>query len=994
MLSKICRLLTVGAVAALGLCLPAAADVVFDDFEDGSTQNAYGGYWYTYESGYSPKINLPEFAIADGAGTMNLAGMGGSGENQEVAIGTDLKKEGMGSDWNGLQSISFRAKGPNGLAFNFYLNTLENDATPSNWNKHGKKLAISGNGWNTYTVNLSTDLSQNPGGTAANDGAKFTFDKTKVTKLAWSIKKAENAGVTSGTFAIDDITLIGDVTAPTTPVTPPSTGDLCNSCVSATFGPSAPSVLLADFESTKNALGYYGYPYNGPHSTAEIERIGREGNGLSIEFTINETKAEDRYAGIGINLSDDKVVAPLDASTFTGIYLEYKTTGITVAKVEVVDKVGALNPEGKDFYINLPGTNGVWMSAVVNFSALVVPSWVTPKPTFNKSNLAKIQISSNVNGSGTIAVDNVYFLGDTKFPGQITPAAYTLTYKANTTTGGSVKVDGTEYVVPYVEAVTAGERGPLVTAVPSANHRFVMWDDGETAISRYDIATSDKVFTAIFDLQTYTVTYVAGDNGDLLVDGELKKEHTVTLLVGQNGPEVTAVGQVSPPYQFARWDDGVTTASRSGDKVTNGNLTFTAAFEPYVEPSTPVKVTYTAGEGGSLLLEAPVITVECDISNLAGCVQAINEDYYGRGTVERDNDLLKKYSVDLLKSGAYITMEAVPSSGYKFGYWNDNNSTEASRTDRYEDGPVNAVAVFIPIVTTDPDVEQFVLSYSVSGTGGSVRIKAESDNANSPAVTRVVESGKAGPEIIAVPDDGYRFVKWSDGQTNDVRTDVANADLTVTAEFAAIVTSSGPYKVTFIAGTGGSLRIDNATVYSPRYDTTVTAGTSAAVITAIAEAGYKFVKWSSGSTDVMRFNTNILANISDTAIFQLRDAVASPSREIPKAPTTEITAVAPVTIIAGELTFGPNPTSVSVNIFRTGRAIKAGKLSVYDASGNVVTKISINDKGNNGKRVIGTWNLKDSKGKHVAIGSYAIKGTITTKDGTKEKVSTIIAVTK
>jgi len=48
-----------------------------------------------------------------------------------------------------------------------------------------------------------------------------------------------------------------------------------------------------------------------------------------------------------------------------------------------------------------------------------------------------------------------------------------------------------------------------------------------------------------------------------------------------------------------------------------------------------------------------------------------------------------------------------------------------------------------------------------------------------------VASGADGPEVTAVPDTGYRFVRWSDGSTANPRTDTnVTADITVTAVFA------------------------------------------------------------------------------------------------------------------------------------------------------------------------------------------------------------------
>jgi len=116
-------------------------------------------------------------------------------------------------------------------------------------------------------------------------------------------------------------------------------------------------------------------------------------------------------------------------------------------------------------------------------------------------------------------------------------------------------------------------------------------------------------------------------------------------------------------------------------------------------------------------------------------------------------------------------------------------------------------------------------------------------------------------------------------------------------------------------------------------------------------------------------------------------------------PTNEITSIASVKSLSAEFTAGPNPAGKSfggaVNFFRTGAAIKSAKLHIYDASGNVVCKVAIKDSavaGNNVKRSVGSWDLRDNKGRPVAEGTYLVRGVVKTKDGKSEKVSLVVGV--
>jgi hypothetical protein len=130
----------------------------------------------------------------------------------------------------------------------------------------------------------------------------------------------------------------------------------------------------------------------------------------------------------------------------------------------------------------------------------------------------------------------------------------------------------------------------------------------------------------------------------------------------------------------------------------------------------------------------------------------------------------------------------------------------------------------------------------------------------------------------------------------------------------------------------------------------------------------------------------------------IRVSVQEASRDLPPANISESVAISPVVPSSGGLTAGPSPVSSSsgtVGFFRSGAALKAGKLFIYDASGNIVTRIIINDNhGNADRRPVARWDLRDANGRKVTEGTYAAKGVITAKRGKAEKVSILINVRK
>jgi hypothetical protein len=129
-------------------------------------------------------------------------------------------------------------------------------------------------------------------------------------------------------------------------------------------------------------------------------------------------------------------------------------------------------------------------------------------------------------------------------------------------------------------------------------------------------------------------------------------------------------------------------------------------------------------------------------------------------------------------------------------------------------------------------------------------------------------------------------------------------------------------------------------------------------------------------------------------------SIASHDRVIPQSTPSEAAVVIPVPVLTAEFTVGPNPagksnSSAAVNFFRQGAAIKSATLHVYDASGKVVSKVAIKDKaatGNSVKRPVGSWDLRDAKGRMVSGGTYLVKGILKTAGGKREKVSVVVGV--
>jgi hypothetical protein len=170
---------------------------------------------------------------------------------------------------------------------------------------------------------------------------------------------------------------------------------------------------------------------------------------------------------------------------------------------------------------------------------------------------------------------------------------------------------------------------------------------------------------------------------------------------------------------------------------------------------------------------------------------------------------LVNYVNGVYNHGDEITITATPNKNYHFVQWSDGN-TENPRT----------------IVLTE-DVElkaEFALNqYEVSvmsDGNGYVTGRGTYDY---------------GTEVIieAVANEGYHFMKWSDGNTENPRTIVVTEDLNLIAEFAI-----NQYEVSVTSDENGY--VTGSGTYD--YGTEVT-------IEAVANDGYHFVKWSDGNTE-------------------------------------------------------------------------------------------------------------------------------------------------
>ena len=136
---------------------------------------------------------------------------------------------------------------------------------------------------------------------------------------------------------------------------------------------------------------------------------------------------------------------------------------------------------------------------------------------------------------------------------------------------------------------------------------------------------------------------------------------------------------------------------------------------------------------------------------------------------------------------------------------------------------------------------------------------------------QTVYRGQSTTQVTAVAEEGYEFVKWDDGSTEASRSETnVQADQTYTAMFRKVQTPESPDEkvtVTYTAAAGGRI--------AGMATQTIDKGQNTSQVTAVADAGYAFSKWSDGKTEASRRDTNVQQNATYTAIF-VKEEVQQP----------------------------------------------------------------------------------------------------------------------
>lgn len=447
------------------------------------------------------------------------------------------------------------------------------------------------------------------------------------------------------------------------------------------------------------------------------------------------------------------------------------------------------------------------------------------------------------------------------------------------------------------QSIATGGSTTAVTALPNARFHFVGWEDGCRDNPRIDRGVQRSAnHTAHFALNEHKLRYELG-LGCTLTRGETEQ----SIRDGEDGSEVEI--SIEPGYYLIGWSDGAT-GSKHIAKALNESTTIRPLIGRYFDlpllqtfeasgeiPEYWQNVTPTGkyskwriGEGeihmlrelkegryaycapglefdSNVPVEIELISPKCRVQSITTDLsisfdtqawkfnQAEAEVYYrlDGGPWERLGEIeLHEYSAPLEHCEFSVANSAITGKEHIEFKW------------RF------ATDFFFPIGIDNIKIAgegapSFRVAYLATEGG---KIRNNTDGTTSLAAEYSISATSKGPEIEAIPDAGYSFIRWDDGVSSAIRSD-AQATYAHALFTKGVPPSNEKFTLAYRAEGPGKLE-------GLVYQQDVPGGTAGAPVAAFpnSDGRYIFYRWSDGLTDNPRSDTPSTGNIEVTALFR------------------------------------------------------------------------------------------------------------------------------
>jgi hypothetical protein len=314
----------------------------------------------------------------------------------------------------------------------------------------------------------------------------------------------------------------------------------------------------------------------------------------------------------------------------------------------------------------------------------------------------------------------------------------------------------------------------------NTGYRFQMWDDGNITNPRTIFVEGDAIYIAVFEPLPYEITTEC----DPVEGGTVSGAGTYYY-----GTTATLTATPNENYSFLCWSDGI--ASNPRTVTVTGNANYKALFHLNSTPQYTITVTSNnpmwgtvTGSGtypqGSI---AEISAIPNEESVFTGWDDG-NTDNPRSIVVTQDMEFMaiftkiETYTITVRPenpllgttygSGEYtlnqiVNIGATPTTGYNFSGWQDGNM----------DNPrtiiVTGDAEYIASFSQEP-----VLTYTITV------LCDETQGFILGAGTYIAGSLAT---IAAIPADGFVFVRWSDGTTDNPKEVIVDQDIVLAAFF-------------------------------------------------------------------------------------------------------------------------------------------------------------------------------------------------------------------
>ncbi len=411
---------------------------------------------------------------------------------------------------------------------------------------------------------------------------------------------------------------------------------------------------------------------------------------------------------------------------------------------------------------------------------------------------------------------------DTALTAIFAPNTYTVNVLSNDTTMGVAFGSGT-----YSFAATAN-----LSASAAYGYHFVQWSDGNTDNPRMLTVSANTTLTAIFAINTYSLTVLSNNTTMGTTTGSGTYTHNTPVNIS---------AQANYGYHFQSWNDGDTNNPRLVTMTHDATYTALFALNSYTITAISSNGAYgTVSGSGTYNYNTPALItatpfygyhfVQWNDGNTDNPRTVVVTEDIGFTAIFAINSYTVTANSDSPSHGTVIgggtysyqslaTLTAIPADHHHFVQWTDADTTN----------PRLLTVISDTTLTAQFSVDSYyVAAVSLDSLRG--RVEGHGTVAYGSTAT-----------LTAIPNHGYYFSAWTDGNTQNPRPIVVTADTAFAALFLPNI-----YQVTVSPDDSLMGSTSGSGIYE--YGTQI-------IIQATPSPHAYFLQWSDGITTNPRFLT-------------------------------------------------------------------------------------------------------------------------------------------